>query len=36
MTSAPFPPGAHVRLHVGLEDVETLYADLESSLNLIP
>ena len=35
MTSKPFPPGAHVRIHVGLEDVETLWHDLKSSLDLI-
>ena len=35
MTTLPYPPGAHVRLHVGLEDTETLYADLKDSLDLI-
>ena len=36
MVAGPYPPGSSMRLHVGLEDVETLYADLESSLEQIP
>ena len=35
LTSWVYGPGAIVRLHVGLEDVESLYADLESSLGQI-
>ena len=35
MVTMPFPPGSHLRIHVGLEDVETLWRDLEASLNLI-
>ena len=35
MVTMPFPPGSHIRVHVGLEDVETLWDDLESSLNQI-
>jgi len=35
MVQMPFPPGATIRIHVGLENVETLYGDLESSLALI-
>ena len=36
MVSMPFPQGgSNIRLHVGLEDVETLYGDLQSSLDQI-
>jgi cystathionine gamma-lyase len=35
MVTLPHPPGTLVRLHIGLEDAESLYADLEGSLNQI-
>jgi cystathionine gamma-lyase len=35
MATLPYPPGVLVRLHIGLEDTETLYEDLKSSLDLI-
>ena len=36
MVSLPRPPGSLVRIHVGLENVETLYSDLRASLDLVP
>ena len=36
MVTQPYPPGSHVRIHVGLENVETLYDDLAASLDRIP
>ena len=35
MVSLPYPPGSHIRIHIGLENVETLYSDLLSSLDMI-
>jgi len=35
MVTMPYPPNSSVRIHVGLENLETLYADLDNSLNQI-